>query len=48
MRTYCATQGALLSALWQHKWEGSLKTRGDICMQIADSLCCTVEMSMAL
>ena len=41
-RTYCTAQRTLLSALWWLKWEGNPK-RGEIYIQIANSLCCTVE-----
>lgn len=48
-------QGAQLGALWWPKWMGRVKGwevqqgRGrDICMQIADSLCYTVEANTTL
>ena len=37
-------QRTLLSALWWPKWEENLK-RGDRCIQIADSFCCTAEIN---
>ena len=42
MRTYCIAHGTLLNDLWWPKWEGNLE-RENICMHIADSLCCSVE-----
>ena len=42
MRPYCKAQGTLLSALWWPKWEGNTK-KWDICICIADSVCCTLE-----
>ena len=39
------TQETLLSALWLPKWE-ELQKRGDRCLCIADSLCCTVEANI--
>ena len=46
-RTYCTAQRTLLSALWWLKWEGNPK-RGNICIHIADPLCCTVETNTML
>ena len=42
-----APLGTLLIALWQPRWEGNPK-RGDTCVHIANSLCCTVETSTTL
>ena len=47
MRTCCIAQGTQLNALWWPKWEGHVK-RGDICVCITDSLCCTVEINTTL
>ena len=46
MRTYCIVQGTLLSALWRPKQEGNPK-RVDICIHLADLLCCIEEISTA-
>ena len=35
-------QGTLLSALLLLEWEGN-QQRGDICVSIADSLCCITK-----
>ena len=32
---------------WRCEWEGDLK-KGDICILVADSHCCTAEISTAL
>ena len=42
MRTYYIAQETLLSDLWWPKWEGNLK-KGDTCVCMTDSLCCTAE-----
>ena len=42
MRNYCIAQGILLYALSDLNGKETQK-RGDICMHIADSICCTVE-----
>ena len=47
MRTYCLIQGTLLSALWGPKWEGNPK-KSNICIHIAESLCCTAETNTTL
>ena len=47
MKTYCIAQGTLLKALWWPKCEGNPK-RGDICIHIADSSCCTVVTNITL
>ena len=38
----CIAQETLVNALWWPKWEGNPKKR-DICLCIADSICCAVE-----
>ena len=47
MRTYHIAHGTLLNALWWPKWEGNPK-RGDVCIRMADSLCCTAENTTTL
>ena len=42
MRTYCIALGTLLNALGDLSGK-EIQKRGDICIHIADSLCCTVE-----
>ena len=42
MKTYSIAQGTLLNALWWPECGGSPKG-GDICIYMADSLCCTEE-----
>ena len=47
MRTYCIAHGTRISALWWPKWE-EIQKRGDICIHMADSLCCTWETDTAV
>ena len=49
----CITQGAQLGALRQPRWMGCRGWReaqegGDICIQLAHSLCCTAETDTTL
>ena len=44
MRTYCIAQGILL-VLCSDLNGKEIQKRGDICIGIADSLCCTVEIN---
>ena len=45
---YCITEGTLFSALQRPKQERKKKKRGDICIQMADSLCYTVETDITM
>ena len=47
MRTYCTAQGTLPNVLCDLNGKKSQK-RGDICMNIADSLCCAAETNTTL
>ena len=47
MRTFCITQGTLLSALWGPKWE-RIQKRGVTCTHRAGSLCFTEETNTTL
>ena len=42
MRTYCIAQGTLRNAHGDLNGK-EIQKRGDICIGIADSLCCTAE-----
>ena len=43
MRTYCIAQGPLYSVLCGDPNGKEIQKRGDICIHITNSLCCTVE-----
>ena len=47
LRPYCAAQGTLLSAPADLNGE-EIQNRGDTCMCIAGSLCCTAEINTTL
>ena len=47
MRTDCAAEGTLLSALWCPEWEGNPKKRG-FCICITDSLFFIAKTSTTL
>ena len=47
MRTCCTAQGTLLNALCDLNGK-EIQERGDICIHIADSFCCTVETNTIL
>ena len=44
---YSIAHGTLLKTLSRPRWEKNLK-RGNVCIWITDSLCCTPEMNTAL
>ena len=43
MKTYYIAQGDLYSVLSVDLNRKEIQKRGDICIHIADSLCCTIE-----
>ena len=47
MRTYCVPQGSLLTPCSDQNGE-EIQETGDICLRIADSLCCTAETNTTL
>ena len=47
MRNYYIAQGTLFSAVWYLNGK-EIQKREDICIRIADSLCCTVETNTTL
>ena len=46
-RELCVAYGALLHVTWQAGWEGGAG-RTDPCVCVAESLCCSLEMTTAL
>ena len=48
MGIYYITQGALYSMLSVDLNRKEIQKRGDICIHIADSLCCTIETNNIL
>ena len=46
-KSYCIAQGTLLNGMWQRGWEGSWR-RMDMCICMAESLCCPPEITTIL
>ena len=47
MRTHCITQGTLLNARGDLKGK-EIQKRGEVCIHISESLCCTAETNTTL
>ena len=48
MRTYCIAQGALPNALCGDLNQKEITKRGDLCIRVVNSLCCSVEANTTL
>ena len=46
--TYCIVQGNLLNALYGDPNRKEVQRGGDICVSIADSLCCVIKTDTTL